>query len=529
MRYFLNREKLKKGGSMKSTFAVFLVFLFFFSLHAYSQNIDEFGGIDYTTFSTQNPNSDLPFDPPGWTNDTLISQNDYAESIYPDIEVDSDNNIHVVWKDNGSATNGIYYRMYDGNNWSSIIDLSDPGINSNSPTIAVDSENNVHIVFLRWSGVPYAHYNISYVRYDDSTGMWSPESVITTDDSLGLSTRPKVVTDSNLNVYVVWLDERDTPLTIWYKMHDGTGWGPDTPVTDPTASPNGFFGVTVAPNDYLHVCWQDYRSGTAEIYHKYYNGTSWSAEDTVTTNGFLSVYPRMAPDSANNIHLIYGGNTQLHYLMWDFQTQTWGGTYSFSNAFASPNSDIAVDLATGDIHLSFLDYLGYSVVFYKHYDAALGTWESNQQLTFTTDGSYNPQIALDQNNNAYVTWYDYRCGTGQEEVYVKWQVSTGIQERPDQRHKTSDMRLITSPNPFSLSTTITIDGISEHQNIRESELQIYDISGRKVREISLLPFSFLLGAKATWDGRDDEGIMIAPGIYFLKLNGTPVGKLIKIK
>ncbi|GAI72230.1 unnamed protein product, partial [marine sediment metagenome] len=253
---------------------------------------------------------------------------------------------------------------------------------------------------------------MSYKRYDFLSATWSQEYVITEDDSLGLSARPKVVTDSNLNVYVFWLDERDTPLTIWYKVNDGTGWTADIRLTDLTASPNGYFGVTVSPNDYVHVCWQDYRSGTPEIYYKFFDGSSWSVEEAVTNNGFMSVYPRMAPDDSNNIHLFYGGNAHLYYLMWDAQTQTWGNGMDFQTAFALPHADITVDLTTGDRHVVFAEYIGYSVIFYKKYDSSTGTWETDLQLTFTTDGSYKPQVATDMNNLVYITWYDYRCGTG---------------------------------------------------------------------------------------------------------------------
>jgi hypothetical protein len=49
------------------------------------------------------------------------------------------------------------------------------------------------------------------------------------------------------------------------------------------------------------------------------------------------------------------------------------------------------------------------------------------------------------------------------------------------------------------------------------ELLIYDVSGRRVREISLVPFSFSLGGKVEWDGRDNAGQRVAPGVYFAGL------------
>lgn len=497
----------------------------------FSQSIDTYGGIEYDN-QTANKQQYSPFDPPGWSNDTIISQNDGKESIYPDIEVDSDTNIHVVWKDNGSSTNGIYYRKYDGSNWSTIIDLSNPGINSNSPTIATDSENNVHVVFLRWSGEPGANYNVSYKRYDFLSATWSQEYVITEDDSLGLSARPKVVTDSNLNVYVFWLDERDTPLTIWYKVNDGTGWTADTRLTNLTASPNGYFGVTVSPNDYVHVCWQDYRSGTPEIYHKVFDGSSWSAEEAVTNNGFMSVYPRVAPDDSNNIHLFYGGNAHLYYLMWDAQTQTWGNGMDFQTAFALPHADIAVDLTTGDRHVVFAEYIGYSVIFYKKYDSSTGTWETDLQLTFTTDGSYEPQVATDMNNLVYITWYDYRCGTGQEEVYVKQSLPTGIQEDNSDITLNLSNNISVYPNPFSdrLEIRLRIEDVGcKMDNI---SLNIYDVSGRLIKSFQLPTAYSLLPTVFKWDGRDIDGKRVSGGVYFLKLRAgkyNTTSKLLKMR
>jgi len=499
-------------------FVLMFVFASMFSTNLFSESVDFYGGIEYSA-STKHQGNSVPFDPPGWSNDTIISQNDSKESIYPDIEIDLNKNIHIIWKDNGTSTNGIYYRKYDGSNWCTIIDLSNPAINSNSPTITTDSENNVHVVFLRWSGVPFAHYNVSYKRYDDSTGTWSQEWIITTDDSLGLSARPKVVTDSNMNVYAFWFDERDTPLTIWYKVNDGTGWGPDTRLTDSTASPNGYFGITVSPNDYVHVCWQDYRSGTAEIYHKFFNGSSWSDEEAVTSNGFASVYPRMAPDSSNNIHLFYGGSQHLHYLMWDKTSETWGNGEDFLTAFTMPHADIAVDLLTGDRHVIFADYIGYSVIFYKKYDALTGTWEMDVQLTFTTDGSYEPQVTTDTDNLVYITWYDYRCGTGQEEIYFKQTLPTGIKEDGPDFVSNISSKISAYPNPFTTKTVIEFKSSrvqefnSQPPNSSTPQLQIYDESGRLVRN---LVAGDLSSGALTWDGRDNSNRELSSGVYFLK-------------
>ena len=90
----------------------------------------------------------------------------------------------------------------------------------------------------------------------------------------------------------------------------------------------------------------------------------------------------------------------------------------------------------------------------------------------------------------------------------------GIYEEPGPKHKTKDMRLLVSPNPFSASTQLSI---SDHQNIRESELQIYNASGRLVKSVKVKTATYQLGAD------------LVPGIYFLELNGKSVGKVVKVR
>ena len=49
------------------------------------------------------------------------------------------------------------------------------------------------------------------------------------------------------------------------------------------------------------------------------------------------------------------------------------------------------------------------------------------------------------------------------------------------------------------------------------EIQIYDLSGRLVRNLSLPTAYSLLPTGVAWDGRDSAGRRVAPGIYFVKL------------
>jgi hypothetical protein len=84
-------------------------------------------------------------------------------------------------------------------------------------------------------------------------------------------------------------------------------------------------------------------------------------------------------------------------------------------------------------------------------------------------------------------------------------------------------------NPFRDKIEIRLLGDWEKGRKGKPELKIYDIAGRLVRKISLLPFDFALGSKATWDGRDEEGSAARAGIYFISVNGSVQQKVVKIR
>jgi predicted outer membrane repeat protein len=70
----------------------------------------------------------------------------------------------------------------------------------------------------------------------------------------------------------------------------------------------------------------------------------------------------------------------------------------------------------------------------------------------------------------------------------------------------------THPNPFRHSTTITF-GLPDRADVR---LHVYDVGGRRVR--TLVAGSRPPGYHTVfWEGRDDAGRAVVPGLYFLRL------------
>ena len=132
----------------------------------------------------------------------------------------------------------------------------------------------------------------------------------------------------------------------------------------------------------------------------------------------------------------------------------------------------------------------------------------------------------------YVRGYNTR-GWGEYSSLAKASVGVGISE--EDKQKTSEgFALSVNPNPFRNRLEIRYE-ISEtrYETVNEHispisvpisvGLKIYDVTGRVVREFSRLTVN---GERSTilWDGADDFGRRVSPGVYFVRLEADEFRK-----
>jgi len=133
-------------------------------------------------------------------------------------------------------------------------------------------------------------------------------------------------------------------------------------------------------------------------------------------------------------------------------------------------------------------------------------------------------VAVDEQGYLYVTGSSIGLAD-QDFRTIKYDRTVGIDELPASGFKL-DLG-DPAPNPFRLSTDICYS--LAHSG--PVSLKVYDVSGRPVKILSS-------GIKAsgyyaiTWDGRDDLGRAVAPGVYFIRIqagNHTATRKLIRVR
>jgi len=85
------------------------------------------------------------------------------------------------------------------------------------------------------------------------------------------------------------------------------------------------------------------------------------------------------------------------------------------------------------------------------------------------------------------------------------------------------------PNPFAHSTTISFTLPAGNHN---ATINIYNLKGQLVRELIPVAPSSNLPVSVTWDGKDEKGNRVSPGIYFYKMdtgNYSQTKKMILLK
>ena len=445
--------------------------------------------------------------PPGWTPDTLLSLNDVQESREPSLAIDSRGRLHAVWKDNRRlhGRDEVHYRCKDSTGWGELFSVGNLDTVHNWPDVAVDAADNVHVSFMRWYGAPYDYYDVGYRRRDGVTGDWGAEERLTVNDSLGHSAYPQTVCIGD-TVFVFWFRQRLTPAEIVYSYNNGSGWSAPERVTKDDAVPAGYYDIHATPDGWLHVIWQDNRSDTLHLWHRFHSGDSWSEPERVTFHDYQCIEPDMDSDSAGNIALVYSGGDpedRLHYRVWDRGTMTWGPVTHFYSWSGVPYPKVGVNKVTGEAHLTHVGHQGVWCLGYRRLDPGTGQWTDSTMLTWYDVATGPAKPVLDADGYVHLVFWDQRYGSQEEIQYKTNRLASGAAE------ESSKCEVRSASRPTFVRGVLPWDcqPVSSGETGGCTRPVLLDAAGRRV--MVLVP------------GENDVG-HLAPGVYFVREDGPRV-------
>ena len=166
--------------------------------------------------------------------------------------------------------------------------------------------------------------------------------------------------------------------------------------------------IVVDSNDVPHIVYS-VRTGTTTQRKLYYTnriGGTWSEKEDMLGQEEYMIFPRIAIDSSDDIHVIYHGVPTTYKKCYVKRTSgVWGAEYVLDTISAFPNiwsHDIAID-SNDYIHTVFASRRGRTVYYRKYTDS----WQPQVAL-FTTDNydvdQFGTKIAIDGNDDAHIVW-----------------------------------------------------------------------------------------------------------------------------
>jgi hypothetical protein len=248
----------------------------------------------------------------------------------PIMDIDANDNIHICWSSSTPVNDwAIYYKKMDkyGNVLINDVRVSNITISASNPDLKVDTQNNVHIV---WDG------NISEMYYSDffytklnSYGEKILNDTMLTNLSLyraGFAHHAKIELDSQDNVHMVWYDSRDAldydipVFEIYYTKlnNNGTKVVNDKRLTDFLAD-SSWPEIVIDSNDDIHIVWMvtenEYSNEDLGIFYAKLdnNGSEIVGAKKLIAARDLSGWPSIFIDNNDIIHITWYTDGKICY------------------------------------------------------------------------------------------------------------------------------------------------------------------------------------------------------------------------
>jgi Secretion system C-terminal sorting domain/BNR repeat-like domain len=287
---------------------------------------------------------------------------------------------------------------------------------------------------------------------------WQPDVRLTNDTASSWtswgSQRSIAVTGDT--VHVIWMDDRTGFYEIYYKRSTdgGVNWGPDTRVT--YAAVDAEYPTISVSGSTVHIVWEDYRSGHAELYYKRSTdqGTTWDSEQRLTYANIDAEYPSVAV-AGSVVHVVWnddrnGPDANIYYKRSTDGGVNWEADIRLTTDMAGSYYP-CVSVSGSFVHVVWGDYRNGDQIYYKRSTDAGTTWDADKQLSSGSVGSYDPALSV-SGSVVHTVWCDLRDGN--YEIYYKRSTDGGMNWGADTR--------LTIASGYSYSASIAVSDTIVH-------------------------------------------------------------------
>lgn len=422
---------------------------------------------------------------------------------YPVVASKGDS-VYVFWQDNRFGNFEILNKIsFDGGfSWGPEIRLTNNSGTSSNPAVYI----NDSLIHLFWQDNTDGNYEIYYKSSTNAGISWSSDLRMTyfTGNSISCT-----VTGFDTNLHLAWIDNRDGNNEIYYKRstNSGLNWESDIRLTNDTTS-SGTPSISASGSN-VHIIFRDRRIGLIQFFHKKStdNGITWGEDNQITNlpNAFIGSFSKSAV-YGSFIHLLWNDNrsgiNELYYarstnsgLSWQQEKQLTNTSYSSFNPYLSVSGQI--------VHISCQRPMGSSAV--TVYKRSTNNGELWSEDTVIAEDCFYP--ALNSSSSGVNAVYIKNSPTGY--IYFKKNPTGNLIGLSILSYHVPKNYLLFQnyPNPFNPSTKIKFQ-IKENS---KAIIKIYDVLGKEISILvneSLQPGTY----EISWDA-----VNLPSGIYFYSL------------
>lgn len=205
------------------------------------------------------------------------------------VTVDAMDRIQVVWEDGRLGVQRLLHAVAPagGGGWSGPHVLSAGGVFPEDPSLAADGLGGVHVVWSDRSSsdITRFSYDVLYTHIEDPSQPPAPVHLV---DHAASARHPCIEATANGTLHLLWLDDRISGsldyFEVYYKRYlPGIGWGKDKRLTYNQVE-HGSPVAVAGPGNTVNLAWEDYRSGTPDIFFRQItDARGWDRDPTQIT------------------------------------------------------------------------------------------------------------------------------------------------------------------------------------------------------------------------------------------------------
>lgn len=448
----------------------------------------------------------------------------------PAIVGDGQGGAFVAWRDFRAGQTGDVYAQHFGALGQPLWAANGIGVctvtgEQANPVLVADGVGGVIVVWEDSRAVPaiYAQRLLS-----DGTRRWAAGGVRLAPWVTVPQFEASAASDGALGVIVAWTQNTASGLDVAAQHVDDAGdlmWG--NPGLALCGSAGNQFHARVAADGQggAVFAWEDHRTGVGQVHAQrsdHWGNLGWGANGVAvapTTDEQFD--PALASGGPGAAVLAWHDQRGATSDIWaqrinSIGGRAWGAT-GFPVCLAPGDQQFASVTAdgSGGALIVWEDGRAGSDVWAQRVSGAgAGRWPQDGAPVSTAPGSqYQPVVVSETDSIGVVVWVDQRSGGS--DLYAQRIPAVITLDAPS--HERAAVSLSVSPHPARARGAVRFTLASAG----EARLELFDAAGRRVRVLADGPLA--AGAhERRWDGRDDAGRAVRPGLYLVRL-GTREG------